>query len=396
MLHLIKNAKVYAPAFLGQKDILLGGGKILALADRLDLPASVAQVWDAQGKIVTPGFIDQHVHIIGAGGKHGFSSMTPEIMLSDFISCGTTTVVGLLGTDASARSLKTLYAKTKSLDEEGITAYMFTSYFGLDAVTLTGSVMDDLIFIDKVLGCKLAISDERSSYPEPVELVRHLREVLVGGLVSGKGGVLHVHLGGLSSKMDILFQVVREYEFPIRRISPTHVGRSKDLFNQAIEFARLGGIIDITTGATQYTEPWKSVVSAMDQGISLDNISFSSDGHAGISKRDEQGREIGFTKAPIYQNLAQVRALVHLGGVELSQALKLVTSTPARNLSLKQKGIVQEGADADLCFFDEALNLTDVLGRGQVLMQDGVIVKRGNFEKAPTELPSFVTNQHPL
>ena len=69
MLHLIKNAKVYAPAFLGQKDILLGGGKILALADRLDLPASVAQVWDAQGKIVTPGFIDQHVHIIGEGAS---------------------------------------------------------------------------------------------------------------------------------------------------------------------------------------------------------------------------------------------------------------------------------------------------------------------------------------
>ncbi|HOY95809.1 MAG TPA: beta-aspartyl-peptidase, partial [Catalimonadaceae bacterium] len=243
MIQLIKNAHVYSPAFLGKKDILVGGEKILAIADSIDLPSSLAQVWDAEGKKVTPGLIDQHVHIIGAGGKHGFSSMTPEIMLSDFISCGTTTVVGLLGTDASARSIKTLYAKTKALDNEGITAYMFTSYFGIDPITITGSIQDDLIFIDKILGCKVAISDERSSYPETLELLRHLRDVHVGGLISGKGGILHVHLGGLSSKMDILFELVQKYEFPIKHISPTHVGRSKDLFEQALEFAKLGGMI---------------------------------------------------------------------------------------------------------------------------------------------------------
>ncbi len=380
MLKLIKNANVYAPAPLGKKDILLGGGKILAMEDRLDFSGDFIDVWDAQGKTVTPGLIDQHVHIIGAGGKHGFASMTPEIMLSDFISCGSTTVVGMLGTDAKARSLKTLYAKCKALDEEGITAYMHTSFFGIEAVTLTGSIQDDLIFIDKVLGCKVAISDERSSYPEPLEFVRHLRQVHVGGMISGKGGILHVHLGGLTSKMDLLFQMVKEYEFPIRHISPTHVGRSKDLFDQAIEFAKLGGIIDITTGASKYTEPWKAVVYAMDQGISLDNISFSSDGHAGISKKDANGVEIGFTKAPIFQNLHQMRQLVKQGGVPLQEALKLITTTPARNLSLKRKGTIHTGADADLCFFDEDLNLTDVIAMGQLLMCDQHVVKKGIFE----------------
>ena len=380
MLKLIKNANVFAPAAQGQKDILIGGEKILAISDKIDSFAQVTEVWDAEGKSVTPGLIDQHVHFCGAGGKHGFASMTPEIMLSEFTACGTTTVVGMLGTDASARSIKTLYAKTKALDKEGITAYMFTSYFGIDPVTITGSIQDDLIFIDKVIGCKVAISDERSSYPTTLELLRHLRDVHVGGLISGKGGIMHVHLGGLSSKMDILFQLVKEFEFPIRHISPTHVGRSKVLFDQALDFARLGGIIDITTGASKYTEPWKAVMYALEQGVSIDNLSFSSDGHAGVAKKDANGREVGFGMAPINQNLLQMKALVQQGGIDLAEALKLITTNPAKNLSLPQKGKIAVGADADLCFFDRQMNLTHVIARGQLMMQDSKILVRGNFD----------------
>ena len=380
MLKLIKNAKVYAPNFLGHKDMLLGGEKILSIEDKIELPAGLAETWDAEGKIAAPGLIDQHVHIIGAGGKHGFASMTPEIMLSDFVDCGTTTVVGLLGTDASARSIKTLYAKTKSLEKEGITAYMFTSYFGIVPITITGSIMDDLIFIDNIIGCKVAISDERSSYPETLELLRHLRDVHVGGLVSGKGGVLHIHLGGLRTKMDILFELVEKHEFPIKHISPTHVGRSAELFEQALDFARLGGMIDITTGASKYTDPWKSVVYAMDKGVSIDQLSFSSDGHAGIAKKDHNGKEIGFTKAPIYQNLEQVTALVKEAGLPIEEAFKLITTNPAKNLSLNHKGKIAVGADADLCFFDEDLILTDVYARGQKMKSEGKVIVKGAFE----------------
>jgi beta-aspartyl-dipeptidase (metallo-type) len=307
--------------------------------------------------------------------------MTPEIMLSEFIACGTTTVVGLLGTDASTRSVKTLYAKTKSLEQDGLSAYMFTSYFGIDPITITGSIMDDMIFIDKVIGCKLAISDERSSYPDTKEILRHLRDIHVGGLISGKGGVLHIHLGGLSTKMDILFELVKDFEFPIRHISPTHVGRSKDLFDQAIDFAKLGGIIDLTTGASKYTDPWKSVMYALECGVSIDNLSFSSDGHAGLVKKNELGQVIGVTKAPIYQNLEQVRALVKEGNMPITDAIKPVTTTPARNLSLKNKGRIKVGADADLCFFSDDFELTDVWAKGQNMMRNGDLLVKGPFEK---------------
>ncbi len=148
MLKLIKNTNLYAPTSLGQKDFLVAGGKIVKIADNLKTFENEATVFDAKGKIVTPGLIDQHIHITGAGGKHGFSSMTPEIMLSELIGCGTTTVVGLMGTDGTARSIQTLYAKAKSLEEEGISAFMLCGYYGLDSLTLTKNVQSDMIFND--------------------------------------------------------------------------------------------------------------------------------------------------------------------------------------------------------------------------------------------------------
>ncbi|WP_269223465.1 beta-aspartyl-peptidase [Flavobacterium sp. IMCC34518] len=380
MLKLIKNADVYTPESIGVKDILLAGDKIVAIENSIPNSDLYSQVFDLKGKILTPGLIDQHVHITGAGGKHGFGSMTPEIMLSEFIACGTTTVVGLLGTDGSARSIKTLYAKAKSLESEGISAYILTSYFGLDAVTFTESVQDDMIFIDKVVGCKIAISDERSSYPLEIDLLRFLKQVRVGGLIAGKKGILHIHLGALSSRMDVLLKIVKEYEFPIEHISPTHVGRTLPLFEQAIEFAKLGGMIDITSGGTKYTDPYKSVLYALEKGVSIDMMTFSSDGNAGIGIMDENGRTIGFKKAPINLNLKQVLLLIKEGNVPIEEAFKLITANPAKNLALKTKGHIKIGYDADFCAFNSDLELTDVFAKGKQMMKEKEIIVFGNFE----------------
>ena len=379
-MKLIKNAQVYAPKKIGKKDILVGGGKILAIGDELSFRGSDIEVVDAKGRITTPGLIDQHIHLIGAGGKHGFNSLTPEITLSELISCGSTTVMGLLGTDGVTKSLRTLYAKTKALDKEGITAYMLTGYFGLPPITLTGSVLEDMILIDKVIGCKVAISDPRSSYPTAKELLNILKDVHVGGLTSGKGGILHVHLGSLDTNMSLLIELVEEYKFPIRNISPTHVGRTSALFDQAIKFAKLGGMIDITTGGTKFSEPYEQVLYALNKGASIDNMTFSSDGNAGMARVNSSGEVIEFYKAPVDLNLKQVVILIKKGRLPIDDAFKLVTSGPAKNLSLVDKGIIDTDKDADLCFFDNDLNLTDVMAMGNWMMKDGTVIKKGSFE----------------
>jgi len=380
MFKLLKKCNIYAPQKLGVQDILIANDKIVAIDTNLDSYVSEAEVFDFSGQIITPGLIDQHIHVAGAGGTSGFFSMTPEVNLSDLIACGSTTVVGLLGTDGKTRSLRTLYGKVKSLEQEGISAYMYCGYYGIDSVTITESIQSDMIFIDKVLGCKIAISDIRSSYPTALELLRKVSEVKVGGNIANKKGILHIHLGNLDSKMDVLFELVQKYQFPIEHISPTHVARTKPLFEQAIEFAKLGGTIDITTGASKFTEPYKAVLMALENGAPLENITFSTDGHAGLRKTNENGGIIGAKVAPIDQNLYQVVQLIQRGGLPIEEAFQLITTNPAKNLGLHQKGKIAVGCDADFCVFNPDLELTNVFAIGKQLMQNKNIIVKGTFE----------------
>jgi len=376
MLYLIKNANIYAPEPLGIHDIFIANGKIVSIEKHLDFPGIKVPIFDALGSIVSPGFIDQHIHISGAGGKDGFAALTPEVESADLVKCGTTTVVGLLGTDGTIKSINGLYSKVQALRYEGLSAYMYTGYYGIDSKTITDSIKNDMVFIEPVLGLKIAISDIRSSYPTALELARKLGEVRTGGMLSQKKGIMHVHLGNLDSKMDVLIELVNDYKFPIKHISPTHVGRTKELFEQAMAFAKMGGMIDITTAASKYTDPYLSVLYALDQGVPIGNMTFSTDGHAGLTKWDENKNAIGFTQARIDENLNEMVKLNKTGGLPLQDALKLITTNPAKNLGLKNKGKIALGCDADLCVLDNELNLTHVFANGKpVMVEEKVLIK---------------------
>jgi beta-aspartyl-dipeptidase (metallo-type) len=363
-MYLIQNAQIWSPEPLGIADILVAGGRVAAMGPNLDVRVPGLRSVDLQGAVLTPGLIDQHVHVAGAGGKRGFSSLTGEISMDEFMAVGSTTVVGLLGTDGATRSTEALYAKVQGLNEQGMSAYMFTGYYGMDPKHVTGSIQGDMVFIQPVLGCKIAISDIRSSFPTATDLMRRVREVVVGGMVSGKKGILHFHLGGAASQMDVLFEMLDHFEAPIQHLSPTHVARTESLFTQAIEFALRGGSIDITTGASKYTDPHLAALRALESGVSPDLITFSTDGHAGLDRKDASGQVVGTRPAPIAANLQAFQSLVREGSVDPSVALKPVTSSPARNLGLSQKGRIEVGADADFCLFDSNWNLGAVMARG--------------------------------
>ncbi len=377
---LIKNIHLYTPDDMGMSDILVCGEKIAAIGRDLAPTGITVNVIDGGGMTAMPGLIDQHVHIIGGGGQTGYFSLAPEVPLSKLIECGTTTVVGLLGTDGFVKTLPQLYAKTKALCQDGISAYMLTGYYGLPTPTLTGSIANDLIFIDKVIGCKIALSDDRSSHPTRQELLRIIQQVRLGGFTGAKGGVMHVHLGALPSGISELLDIAREFPSLTGYISPTHMGRTHDLFLQGIEFARLGGIIDISTGGTKYCEPYLSVLEGLDAGISIDNMTFSSDGNAGVRRKNPETGEDTYRIAPLDKNLEQTIRLITDGGLTPDKAFRLITVNPARNMKLNGKGKVSVGADADLTLFDDAWNLQCVIARGHMMMRDGDIIKKGNFE----------------
>ena len=76
--------------------------------------------------------------------------------------------------------------------------------------TLTGSVKADMLHLDLCIGCgELAISDHRSSQPSFEEVARIAAECHVGGIMTGKAGILHLHLGDGARLLSLVHVVFR-------------------------------------------------------------------------------------------------------------------------------------------------------------------------------------------
>ena len=152
MFTLLKNCNVYSPVHLGLRDILICGDKVVHIADSIVEPVGLGpvEVIDLKGLSTVPGFIDQHVHLIGGGGEGGPATRTPEVQLSDATTAGVTTVVGCLGTDGTTRHMTALLAKARALEVEGITTFIYTGSYEIPTPTITDNVRNDLILIDKI------------------------------------------------------------------------------------------------------------------------------------------------------------------------------------------------------------------------------------------------------
>ena len=234
------------------------------IGESLSLPAVYdCEVVDCEGNYVVPGFIDSHVHLIGGGGEGGYATRTPEIQLTDITTSGVTTVLGLLGTDGVTRHVASLLAKARGLEDEGITAYIYSGSYEIPTPTITGSVRNDIILIDKVIGTgEIAMCDHRSSQSPKEAYQQITAEARVGGMLSGKAGVVNMHLGDGEDGLKMLYEITKNGEIPKTQIIPTHVNRNKRLFKEAIEWAKQGGIMDVTSSVSPESGSSHSVKSS--------------------------------------------------------------------------------------------------------------------------------------
>lgn len=376
---LIKNADVYAPEHLGTRDIFLAGGKIVAMAEKLDVTLPDLEVIDAAGYIVAPGLVDQHIHITGGGGEGGWHSRCPELVFSELVKAGVTTFLGVSGTDSMTRSVENLLAKVRGLKNEGASGWMWTSNYAYPVTTITKDVRTDMLAIPEVLGVKIALGDHRSSFPNQHEIMQILADVRVSGMLTGKTGFLHVHLGDFPYSFDIFDECVAQ-GMPIKHIRPTHVARHPEVFRRACEFAKKGGFIDITTGGGNYMGSAADAVrAALADGVPFDRITLSSDGHGSMPRFNEAGEMVGLGIGSIMCDIETIRELKDELGVE--KALTPMTKTVAGALGLETKGGIAVGKDADLLFLTKDLDIDWVFMMGKVAMRKGEIVMKGAFEE---------------
>jgi len=387
MLTLIKNAEVYTPEKLGQKDVLLAGSSIVAIADEINLPESVsAKVINASGMFLVPGFIDAHVHIAGAGGEGGPASRTPEMLLSDMISAGVTTVIGCLGTDGITRSVESVLMKVKSLRAEGVSAWMYTGAYQVPTPSITGDYARDIALIEEVIGVgEVAISDHRSSVPSNEELTRMTAHARVAGMIAGKAGIINIHMGDAREPFKPLYKVVETSELSLRQFLPTHINRNDYIFEDAKTYG-LKGYLDITTSSWPYypdeeIKPATALRLLIEAGVPAEHITFTSDACGSLPGFDPvTGELIKMETGKPLSNLLELRDAVFVEKLPLETALKVLTSNPARILKLKKKGNIQKGMDADVLLLNKDLRISAVFALGQQVLENGVLLKKGTYE----------------
>ena len=390
-LTLIRNALVFAPEALGLRQLLVGGGKILWIGSADETPPTMPglDVVDLGGKRLIPGLIDGHAHVTGGGGEGGFATRVPPVPLSRFTTAGVTTVVGVLGTDDLARTPGELLASVHALREQGLGAFAWCGGYHLPPVTLTGSVRGDIVYLDPVIGVgELAISDHRSSQPTFDEFLRIASETHVAGLMTGKAGVLHLHLGNGSRGLELVRRALDDTELPARVFHPTHINRRKGLFEEALALAQRGCTVDITAFPVDEGEDAWSAAEAWERyhaaGAPAERLTISSDAGGCLPTFDHDGRMCRMDVGSAHALLDTVRQLLARGHA-LDAVLPAFTRNIARHLRLAGKGEIVIGADADLVALDADGHVADVMAQGVWHVRDGETLRMGMFENAQAD-----------
>ena len=385
---LITQAEVYNPLYIGKKDVLIGGEKILAIKDKIDNTIindlNIAKI-DGSGKKLIPGLIDAHVHIAGAGGEGGPATRTPEMQLSQMLEGGITTVVGCLGTDGFSRSLQSVLMKVKSLKAEGVSAYMYTGSYQVPTPTILGDVGKDITLIEEIIGIgEIALSDHRSSCPTTPELIKLVEHARVGGMLGGKSGIANIHLGDAKNPFKPIYEAVSNSELKLTQFFPTHCNRNDYIFEDAKEYGKKG-YVDLTASSYPYfpdeeIKPSKAIKQLIESGVPLKNITMTSDSCGSLPKFDENGNlekvDMGQPKSIFIELVDTVKS----ENIPLEQALQTVTSNVADILKLKNKGRSLENGDADVVLIDQDFTIKEVIARGQLMVSDYNILKKGTYE----------------
>ncbi|WP_088072950.1 beta-aspartyl-peptidase [Gottfriedia luciferensis] len=387
---LIKNGEVFAPEALGKNDILISNEKIEYVDKEIDFQSSSVpiQILDASNYYIVPGFIDSHVHLIGGGGEGGFKTRTPELLLSDCVKGGITTVIGVLGTDGTTRTMTSLIAKCRALEEEGITSFVYTGSYQTPVKTVLTKIEEDIILIDKIIGVgEIAISDHRSSQPTKDELARIAAQARNGGLLSGKAGIVNVHIGDGQKMLSMIEEIVEETELPITQFYPTHINRNGYLFESGIRYAKKGGYVDFTTSTIPHFIDKGEVKCSvglkrmLDAGVDIKQITFTSDAQGSLPDFNENGELIGMKVGNVNSLYAEVKDAIINENISIENAISVITRNPAKILKLHNKGQIKNRFDADLVFLNKnTLEIETVISKGKIMMLDKQILIKGSFE----------------
>jgi beta-aspartyl-dipeptidase (metallo-type) len=383
---LFQQSDLFAPESRGRRDVLLAGTRVVALGETLKVPGDwPVEVVSAKGLRMIPGLIDAHVHITGGGGEGGPATRTPELRLAQLRDAAITTVIGCLGTDGFTRDIASLVMKAKALRQEGVSCWTYTGSYQVPPPTLMGDVARDLALVDEIIGVgEIALADHRSSSPTVDDLIRIAGHARVGGMLGGKAGIVHCHMGDAKDPFRLLYEAVKKSELKFTQFWPTHCNRNLWIFNDAKSYGKYGPV-DITTSAYEFypdeqIKPSEAAHALVEAGVPLKHVTMTSDGCGSLPMYDRDGALTRLVSGEPESLLNEVLDLQHMPGWTFERALQVATTNVADILKLSRKGRIRVGHDADVALLDQDGAIRHLVAMGEFLVRDGIAVRKGTFE----------------
>ena len=348
---LIRGGRVLDPAQRLDRvmDVAVRDGKIASV--RADIPVSdAAEVFDAKGRIVTPGLVDIHAH-----PRPG--EVTPE----QFLSGGVTTVVdgGSRGADGvqdlidiankAPNRVRVLINVSRLGNQADGELLKFET---ADAEAARAAIRKHRNII---VGVKARLSRPLAGERD-LDAVRRAHEI-----TRGFGIPLMIHIGDTRSPLPDILTLMRPGDIVTHVYAPPPHGILDDsgrVLPQVREARRRGVLFDIGNGRNGHIT-WEVADRALQQDFLPDSISSDLNG-AGLTDQ--------------VFNFPNVLSKFLMLGMSLEQVIARGTINSARSIpALKDLGTFRTGAIADISVFE--------LAQGDFEFVDNLNAKRTGRQK---------------
>jgi N-acetylglucosamine-6-phosphate deacetylase len=390
---IIKNGIILSPfRNLGIGSIVIQEGKITSI-DTGDIEIEGAEVIDAGGNYISPGFIDLHTH---GAGNHDFMDATLEAYLG---ACemhakhGTTYLLPttLTSTNESLYETFDLFRKAQSLNKKGAIMgglHLEGPYFAFNQK----GAQDPRYLRNPDPKEYMEILERGEGIISRWSIAPELPGALAFGTELKKRGIM------LSmAHTDATFEEAMEaYEYGFRHITHFYSCTAGITRRNAFRYA---GVIE--AGYYHDGITLEVIADGIHVPASLLKLLYKIKGAEKLMLVTDSMRAAGMPegesilgslkggqKVIVEDGVAKlldktafagsvatadicVRTYMQQGEVPLTEAVRMMTDTPARVLGIDdRKGSIALGKDADLVIFDKDINVKKVLINGELIVQN--------------------------
>jgi N-acetylglucosamine-6-phosphate deacetylase len=380
MRYAIENGEVYRPFEMPEGTVIVvDGNKVTYVGPKeVGYPANT-EIIDASDRMVTPGFIDMHIHGCAGfdvtEGRNGFL----EEMSRFLARHGVTSFLPAVVSTTKKRMIRAIenvretQEKKKRANVLGL--YLEGPYLNVEKAGAQNPQYirnPNITEVKEVLDAAEKTVKVVALAPEKANAIQVIEELKNRGIVASAA-----HTNASYHEMLLVIEAGLSHV--------THVFNAMRDFNGQ-EIGAVGAALlheELTTELIAdgvHVHP--AAIKMLVKMKGYDKVVLISDAISATGLPD--GRyELGGLEILVNNGISTlpsgvlagstltldraVKNMIELANVPVSEALKMVTLNPARVLRLRTKGEIKEGADADIAILDRNFNVQSVMIHGKPL-----------------------------